>query len=313
MKKMISFVLSVIMIFSIVPLTVFAEDLPGKTTQIGEFEIEASTITEIQDVLSTDKNSVIETIADDIETLKSLYLPVENLLDVQCESGEIEYVLDIPSADIVSTVSVSEDIFGNVTLEFTEGAYHDILVVKVDGTILLNGSEVTMEIIDCECSDDSTTLAYGSYRCSETSMSNYSPQSVYSLSSTKKVAFDFGNTLLKDILVGTFTAILGTYLGNAVGGSIGGDIGREVGSAIGSAVGVFAGALLNQLKSVARSYCPSSTAAGCVLSTYTSNLSNALDRYYKFMGSYYASYNRNTGTLSYFVDTVTFYGHNYFC
>lgn len=313
MKKTMSFFLAVILIVSVLPLTVFAEELSGETTRIGEFEVEASTITEIQDALSTDKNSVIETIADEIETLKSLYLPVENLLDVQCESGEIEYVLDIPSADLVATVSVREDFFGNVTLDFTEGAYHDILVVKVDGTILLNGSEVTMEIIDCECSDDSTTLAYGSYRCSETSMSNYSPQSVYSLSSTKKVIFDFGDTKLKDVLVGAFTTILGICLGNAVGGAVGGEIGRELGSAVGSAVGYFAGVLLNQLKSVARSYCPSSTAAGCVLSTYTSNLSNALDRYYKFMGSYYASYNPNTGTLSYFVDTVTFYGHNYFC
>lgn len=162
-----------------------------------------------------------------------------------------------------------------------------------------------MTVEDCECTEGSITLAIGSYRCSETSTRNYSPTSVYTLSSTKKVVFDFGDQQLKNVAISSFTTILGMMLGAAIGG--------DLGAAVGTAVGYFASNLLSELKSVVRSYCPSSTAAGCILSTYNSHLSNALDRYYKYMGSYYANYNKNTGSLSYFIDTVTFYGHNYFC
>lgn len=308
MKKMMSFFLAVILTVSVLPMTVFAEEVSNDTTQIGDLEIATDAIEEIQEELGEDEDAVVETIADDIETLASLALPVDNLLNVQCEDGEIEYVLDIPTEDLTATVSVEEDNSGNVTLDITEGECNDILVVEDDGSMMLNGSEVTVTVEDCEADEGSAELAHGSARYSRTSMKPFVKGKYTNYISKKKVVFDFGSSLVKDITSNAFTTILGYALGAALSGSW-----------VVGIVGGIAGVVFSQMKSTAKRYCPTSTSAGCNLYKFElkSSKSCSIDRYYRYEGDYYADYSKKNGekakSFHNYVDTVNFYEHNYFC
>lgn len=156
-------------------------------------------------------------------------------------------------------------------------------------------------------------LAYASYRCKETSTKPFASGNYTKYISTKKVVFDFGNTLVKNVTCTGLGIILGKVLGAAVGASVGGPAGAAIGGKVGGVAGTIAGILISELKSTAKRYCPTSTSAGCNLHKYELNSSKScsIDRYYMYKGDYYANY--KNGSLSHYVDTCNFYEHNYFC
>ena len=292
MKKIISLMLTLILICAL-PASVFATDYAKRTTEVYGQEISSASINIIAKETGEEKESVVNNIESDIETLDKYSMPITYLVDVRHENGRMEYELDIPNISDPSIVSLTEDTMGNVTFYITEGDCNDILVMKADGSILLNGSQVTIE--ECASIEAENKIDSGSTRArySQYSKNDFCPGATYvKTGDPKPYVFNTGNSYVKNISISALCLIIGQTIGGIPGG----------------VVGALFSVIAEQIKSTAEAYCPTSTAASCKLQKYTkSPQSDPLALYYKYVGKYYAN-----SDFTVYSGTSTYYEYNYF-
>lgn len=83
-------------------------------------------------------------IEEDIETLDSLGLPVENIDSVDTKKDNIVYELSLDNG-VIDKVSVDTESDGTITMNVTEDNKKDELIFSADGSIYLDGQKVIYE------------------------------------------------------------------------------------------------------------------------------------------------------------------------
>lgn len=91
-------------------------------------------------------------IEEDIETLDSLGLPVENIDSVDTKKDNIVYELSLDN-DVIDKVSVDTESDGTITMNVTEDNKKDELIFSADGSIYLDGQKVIYETEEINSSE----------------------------------------------------------------------------------------------------------------------------------------------------------------
>lgn len=292
MKKIISLILTLSIIICALPISVFATDCTRKTRNIGGVEISIASIDKIVQETGKTTETVIDIIKNDMEILYGDYDGTSYLTDVRYENGRIEYEFDLPAVSDPSIISLAKDINGNITYYITEGDCNDILSFKADGTIILNGSKVTVTEVNSVEAEKDVGSGPQRARYNQFSKNNLCPGATYVKNGTPKpYIIDTGNNILKDIAINTLAILIGVAIPGIPG------------AVAGALFSIIAG----QIKSTAAAYCPTSTAASCKIQKYDKSPQSPLEYYYKYVGDYYSNTN-----YSVYAGTSTYYECNYF-
>lgn len=217
MKKFISVVLSVILVISVMPLQVLASNMSDG--------IDTSNIIKCMEYeLRKDSGSqaVITKARDDLENLESVGFTEDSLGFSQVtDQGEILYSFELPN-DTFDLISVSEDDYGNLTLNIYEGDIHDVLTYASDGSMYVNGSKIEFSKEDAVVENAENLQDSGSiYANSRTILHSLSPfvdQNTYTqykgqISYSKA---SWGAVILQNAAVATIAGVIASAIAAAL-------------------------------------------------------------------------------------------------
>lgn len=288
-RKLLCFVLIFAIIMSL-GVTAFADAIVP-TTEICGYDIKNASISRVASSLGSTQADVINLIEKDIHTLDRCSIPISDTVNISYNSGRIEYVLYFPEINTTSTVCVTDSNSGNVIFDISEEDCHDILEVKADGAIFLNGNEVKFESTSTENATSSIVAPYARY--DEYSARDYCPGASYSKSGSE-VGHRITNGV--DLIRKLAKLTIASLIGAAIGGIPG------------SVVRALFLSVAGDLKSTAEVYAPNSKVASFKLQKYEKSPQNTpLNMYYKYTGKYYA-----TDNYKKYAGSSTYYRHNYF-
>ncbi|MDR1017502.1 MAG: hypothetical protein LBM02_02240 [Lachnospiraceae bacterium] len=111
---------------------------------------------ELIDEENIKSKQVAEEVKDDVEIVEDIGLPVENIEDVSYEDGEVSYEIALTD-DLTNEITVEEQSDGDIVLNCTEGSIENNVIFNSDGTVYIDGEEVTIEIEDDIIDEDEYT------------------------------------------------------------------------------------------------------------------------------------------------------------
>lgn len=285
-KRFLSFVLVFAMLMSL-GVTAFAEKFVPKT-EISGYEIRNVAINRIARATNDTPSVVAQRIENDIDTMDRCSIPLSDSIDVKYTNGRIEYLLE--DYECVSNISVEEDTLGNVSFNIVEDDCSNVLEYRVDGTIMLNGSEVIIESSDSQerLLTNGARARYDDYSTTDFCHgASYAPYG-----SPKERSISTGTVLLRNIAKRTLASLICAAIGGIPG----------------SCAKMLFLSVTGDIKSTAEVYAPNSNVCSFKIQEHVKVPQNStLSLYYKYTGTYYANEN-----FTNYAGSSTYYRYNYY-
>lgn len=234
-----------------------------------------------------------EQVVDDVQILTNVGVPssaitVSNVNRDDFRNDLMKYDLSYDNG-IVDQAQVERLASGGIRFDFYENDIHDIVILKSDGSVLLNGEMVVFEDVEKNVVDRNITPN------GRTSVYSKSPQRGRSSDYTKHVKTYSKNVRTSSLVEDLTTTTIGTLLAAALTSSLPGTVALGV---------VFTAA--THIKSTAEVYAPKSSYFSYSIKKYAYKKNNTIDKYYKHKGRYYAKKN----CVGHYY-TSNFYEYNY--
>lgn len=130
----------------------------GSLENVGTEIVDEVTENIVRDGTFNEKQN--EKIAEDVECLDSLGIPIGDIKNVSEKDGNIIYQL-LVTKDITDEIMVEKNNAGDILMYVTEGDKNDKLVMKADGTVFLDGKEVIYDVrtVDSSITEEPSELS----------------------------------------------------------------------------------------------------------------------------------------------------------
>lgn len=278
MKKIISMVLSIVILCSIAA--------PAIAVSVDSKEVDVKEMLREELGESFVDDARVNIVQHDLEIL-NLYVPYDNIAIAGLSNdGGMSYIIEHENG-ITNLATVKENSNGDISFVFTEGDKQDNILIAADGTVFLDGHEVTVEI--------TSEASLGNFKNNVTipisraaGFSNYYTLSNSSLTNYKYHSDQAGSRISFGKVLGAMTlsgvsTVFSSTLGNIIRGvSIIIDMSALAVSTAVSSMGALAA---QDIFSVAEKY-KNTTYATVNIARYNHNSNNAALYRYKYKFSY---------------------------
>lgn len=263
------------------------------------------------------QDDLICAVSADIEAVNDVGLSSSriSILDVD-EFGNVLYSYQVLDS-LQSTIRVEKNEDGTIILDVIEGNCHDILEVRKDGTMLLDGQEIIISL--SEALEDSLYRTAPGFSSMNSINSNIYAggtrervyqETPFSSMQSRDFTIYVGNYNVPDVetekkIVSISITVLTGIMSTAIGIALGGIPGSIVGAVIGGAISIAAG----EMKTMAEQYAPDTAHFSFKQYQYEhKSLSTPIDRYYQYIINFYVKKNYEGTPI---IPATYIYEHDY--